>query len=113
GATPMDRPEDVDVNPRTGHVYAMLTNNTGRRPEQVSAANPRAANGHGQIVEFWPEDGDHGADRFVWDMFLLAGNPAVDEGTLYPPGVSENGWLSCPDNCAFDSLGNIWITTDG
>lgn len=113
GATPMDRPEDVEVNPANGRVYAMLTNNTRRTGGQVDPANPRARNRHGQIVEFWPPDGDHAADLFHWDMFLLAGNPAEDEGTLYHPGISANGWLSCPDNCAFDKLGNIWVATDG
>ena len=27
--------------------------------------------------------------------------------------MTENGWLRCPDNCAFDSKGRIWIATDG
>ena len=27
--------------------------------------------------------------------------------------MTENGWLSCVDNCAFDSKGRIWIATDG
>ncbi len=112
GATPMDRPEDVDVNPVNGRVYAMLTNNTRRTAEQVDAANPRAHNNHGQVVEFWPANGDHTENKFQWDLFLLAGNPASDT-TRYHPKTSADGWLSCPDNCAFDRNGNLWIATDG
>ncbi len=113
GATKMDRPEDVDINPTNGKVYVMLTNNTRRTAAQVDAANPRAANGHGQIVELWPADGDHNQEIFQWELFLLAGNPATDIATSYHPDTTPNGWLSCPDNCAFDTLGNIWIATDG
>lgn len=112
GATPMDRPEDVDVNPVNGRVYVMLTKNPRRQPEQTHPANPRSFNTSGQIVEFWPENGDHASSIFRWDMFLLAGNPN-ETVTSYHPDISENGWLACPDNCAFDSLGNIWIATDG
>ena len=46
-ATPMDRPEDIDPSPMTGpgagKIYAMLTNNSGRKKGSENAANPRAA----------------------------------------------------------------------
>lgn len=112
GATPMDRPEDVDIAQDTGHVYAMLTNNIARSNEQVDAANPRPHNSFGQIIEFWPEEGDHTSHEFNWDLFVLAGNPA-NTVTAYHQDISEKGWFSCPDNCTFDTLGNIWVSTDG
>ncbi|EKV26623.1 Putative phosphatase [Caenispirillum salinarum AK4] len=119
GATPMDRPEDVEPNPATSTVFMMLTNNTKRKDEQTDAANPRAANKHGHVIEMIPPGGtpavrDHASQEFTWDIFLMAGNPAnPEDGAQYASGVTENGWLSCPDNVAFDKKGRIWITTDG
>lgn len=112
GATPMDRPEDIEVNPVTGNVFVMLTKNSDRLLADVDGANPRADNKGGQILELIPPDGDHSADRFGWELLLIGGSPE-DEGSSYHPDTSENGWLACPDNCAFDNAGNIWITTDG
>jgi uncharacterized protein len=74
GATKMDRPEDVEVNPKTNTVYVMLTNNSKRKAEQVAPANPRAENLFGHIVEMIPPEGDHTATtfaalpRFAWIM---------------------------------------------
>lgn len=118
GATPMDRPEDVEPNPVTGTVSVMLTNNTKRKAGQTDAANPRAGNKHGHILEMIPPgrgaDADHAAQRFRWEIPLLAGNPDMaSDDTRYHPDISANGWLSTPDNCAFDSKGRLWIATDG
>ena len=119
GATPMDRPEDVEPNPITGSVFVMLTNNTKRKPGQEDAANPRAANKHGHIIEMIPPGGrgiaaDHPATVFRWEMMLMAGNPGVAaDGARYHADISKDGWLSTPDNCAFDNSGNLWIATDG
>lgn len=119
GATPMDRPEDVEANPVTGAVYVMLTKNKKRKPGQIDGANPRAANKHGHVLEMVPPGGrgrraDHAADTFRWDIPILCGDPSsAADGARYHPGVSAAGWLSTPDNCAFDSRGRLWIATDG
>ncbi len=126
GATPMDRPEDVEANPLTGRVYIACTYNDRRLPadganvkQRIDAVNSRAGNRFGQIVEMIPPGGtgaqaDHSSDTFKWDIFLLAGNPAeANSGAKYGAGVSANGWLAAPDNVAFDSKGRIWISTDG
>ncbi len=117
GATPMDRPEDVERNPVTGKVYVVLTNNSQRKAEQLDKANPRVGNPFGHILELVPPmvDGrpDHGAARFAWDMFLMAGNPAVPaHKASYGGPISASGWLACPDNVAFDGQGRMWIASD-
>ncbi len=113
GATPMDRPEDVEVNPVTGRAYVVLTNNTSRK-DKLDKANPRAGNRYGQILELIvPGEGkaaNHAALEHKWDMFLMAG-PAA-EGGKYGTGTTENGWLACPDNIAFDNRGRMWIASD-
>jgi len=112
GATPMDRPEDIEVNPATGTVFAMLTKNKART--DPDPANPRAANPHGHILELTPPGGDHAAAEFGWDVLLLAGDPArADDGARYHPGISAHGSFAAPDNCAFDDAGRLWIATDG
>jgi secreted PhoX family phosphatase len=119
GATPMDRPEDVETNPVTGIVFVVLTYNDKRRPDQVSPLHPRGPDPHGQIVELIPPGGrgadrDHAASEYRWEIFLMGGDPRKPEdGAKYHAQVSENGWLSAPDNIAFDRKGRIWIATDG
>ena len=118
GATPMDRPEDVETHPATGHVYVVLTFNDRRRPDQVNAANPRGPNKFGHIIEIVPPlvggKPDHGATECEWGFFLMGGDPNVAEHRArYASPVSANGWLAAPDNIAFDPKGRIWIATDG
>ncbi len=114
GATPMDRPEDVEVNPVSGEVFVMLTKNGERSAGRVDRANPRANNTAGHILTLKAPDNDHTQREFHWDLFLLAGNPD-DRGmaSSYPERTSRAGWLQNPDNCTFDREGRLWIATDG
>jgi secreted PhoX family phosphatase len=115
GATPMDRPEDVEPNPVNGRVYVALTNNSRRKAEQVDGPNPRAENAHGQIVELVPPgegaEADHAATEFGWNMLILAGDPAKEgSGAMY--GEGSEAWFSSPDNMAIDPEGRLWISSD-
>ena len=112
GATPMDRPEDIEPNGTNGRVYVMLTNNTRR--EEANAANPRIDNAFGHIIEIAEADGDFAATRGTWEILLRCGDPTIAEvGATFSTETTENGWFGMPDNCAVDSDGRLWVATDG
>ena len=114
GATKMDRPEDIQPNAGNGKVYVMLTNNTKRKAEQVDAANPRAENAFGHIIEIVEDGGDFTATRGKWEVLLKCGDPSVaDVGATFSTATTANGWFGMPDNCAVDSAGRLWVATDG
>lgn len=108
GATPMDRPEDIEPSPLTGRVYIACTKNNdreaaSRRAEYSgreidlgpNAANPRADNRAGHVIELLERDDDAAASSFSWDI-LVQGR----EG------------FACPDNFGVDPAGRLWIVTD-
>jgi len=104
GATKMDRPEWIAVDPKRGEVYCTLTNNSSRGSDKgrpVDAANPRAHNTMGHIIR-WKEDGDFDGTSFRWDHFVLAGDPANPRGDAF----------ACPDGLWMDARGVLWIQTD-
>ena len=123
GATTMDRPEWVASNPVRAEVYCALTNNKNRGrkanaggdAQPVGGPNPREANRYGQIVRWRPDGADHAAGTFVWDLYVMAGNPAVHPGT--PNGGSANvhkgNMFNAPDGIAFSDNGLLFIQTDG
>jgi secreted PhoX family phosphatase len=114
GATRMDRPEDVEANPKTDKVYVILTNNSRRKQEEVDAANPRADNEFGHIIEMTPPDGDHGAPGFTWEILVKCGDPAVAAvGASFSSATTKDGWFGMPDGIAIDGEGRLWIATDG
>ena len=61
GATKMDRPEDVEPNPRTGKVYVALTNNSARGTSSpLDEANPISGNRFGHVIELTETAGQAG-----------------------------------------------------
>ena len=122
GATTMDRPEWVASNPNAAEVYCALTNNKNRgiKPNKggdetpVGGPNPREANNYGQIVRWRPANSDHTAKDFAWDLFVLAGNPAVhQDANKGSDNVNPDNMFNSPDGLKFDSNGILWIQTDG
>ncbi len=85
GGTPLNRPEDIEIDPLTGNILISLTNN---KPK---------GDIHGSILKIVEKDQDKTALEFTASTFL-AGGP-------------ETGF-SCPDNMAFDVNGNLWFTSD-
>ncbi|WP_199254705.1 PhoX family protein [Mycolicibacterium mengxianglii] len=113
GATKMDRPEDFEANPLTGKVYVALTNNDKRGGDGQpgpDAANPRNDNKSGQILEI---SDNHAGTDFTWDLLLVCGDPAAADTYFAGFDKTKVSPISCPDNLAFDSHGNLWISTDG
>ncbi|WP_205164205.1 PhoX family protein [Arthrobacter roseus] len=116
GPTKMDRCEDVEPNTKTGKVYVACTNNTKRGTGSnapADEANPRTTNRSGHIVEI-TESGSQTSPRFTWNLLIVCGDPTTDDSTYfggYP--ANQVSPISCPDNLAFDSVGNLWISTDG
>ncbi|WP_416901556.1 PhoX family protein [Micromonospora echinospora] len=116
GATKMDRPEDVEPSLATGKVYVALTNNTNRgvgSNPKADEANPRNANKHGHILELVEDRSDNTAETFAWSLPIVCGDP-TDPSTYFAGyDKAKVSPISCPDNVAFDSTGNLWISTDG
>jgi secreted PhoX family phosphatase len=116
GPTKMDRCEDVQPSLHTGKVYVVCTNNVDRGKagkEGATEPNPRNANRDGHIVEI-TEAGDQGSTTFNWNLLMVCGDPAKNTSTYFSGFPAEKvSPISCPDNVAFDSVGNMWIATDG
>jgi len=85
GATELNRPEDIEIDPVTGNVLVALTNNYKKNDY------------HGSILKIQENEGKFDALTFKASTYLAGGE--------------ENGF-SCPDNLAFDFSGNLWFTSD-
>ncbi|TCI95120.1 DUF839 domain-containing protein [Tenacibaculum sp. M341] len=85
GATELNRPEDIEIDPVTGNIFVTLTNNKDK------------GDYHGSILKIEETEGAFDALTF--------------KASTYIAGGEENGF-SCPDNLAFDLSGNLWMTSD-
>ena len=85
GATELNRPEDIEIDPITGNIFVSLTNN---KPK---------GDYHGSILKIEEKNG-------AFDSLTF-------HASTYIAGGEESGF-SCPDNLAFDFSGNIWLTSD-
>ena len=123
-ATPMDRCEDVEPNPTTGKVYVACTNNTQRGTSGkpgADAANPRpiaenAARGTRTVTSSRSPSTATGSTRRPsagTSCCCAAIRPTQRCRPTSPAGTGRWRPISCPDNVAFDSDGNLWISTDG
>ena len=83
GATPQDRPEDIEIDPQSGAVLVALT----KHPDRP----------YGSILKLVEKDNDPSAEEFVAATFLAGG--------------LKNGF-ACPDNLVFDPRGNLWMCSD-
>ncbi|MDZ4695413.1 MAG: PhoX family phosphatase [Deltaproteobacteria bacterium] len=101
GATRLHRPEWVAVHPKTKELFVCLTNGSGNAAPVNSGRDP---NPYGHIVKF--SEG-HDDISFIWDLFLLAGDPSLD--STIPSGQSAFG---SPDGLWIDKSGRVWIQTD-
>lgn len=114
GATKMDRPEWIAVDPLTvGSVYCTLTNNNDRGKEgkaPVDAANPRANNVYGHIMHWQELNDDPASTRFAWDILVMGGKPDASEDAA--KGSMKGAEFGSPDGLSFDPRGVLWVQTD-
>ncbi|MCD6060353.1 MAG: PhoX family phosphatase [Moraxellaceae bacterium] len=126
GATKMDRPEWIAVNPRNGEVYCTLTNNSNRAQGAnpgVDAANPRnytdlrgattqRGNVNGHIIRWREDNRRNDALTFAWDIYVFGAQADADPALVNVSGLTTDNDMSSPDGLWFDPRGILWIQTD-
>lgn len=85
GGTPLDRPEDVEIDPVSKAVLVTATNSKTKK------------NYFGHVIKLEEEGSNPLSLNFVSSTFVSGG--------------PQSG-LACPDNLAFDRSGNLWLSSD-
>ena len=104
GATPAARPEDTELDPRSGDLLIAYTAGASTADGTADPAIFRGPAGealwpYGWIMRLSPDAAD--PQRFRWRMEAAGG----------PPWQGGLGF-SNPDNLRFDGAGNLWMVTD-
>jgi secreted PhoX family phosphatase len=106
GATPSARPEDTELDPKSG---ALLIAYTAAGRDSEGSADPAIFRGpsgetswpHGWVMRLEEDPTDGGNRVFRWWMVATGGTP-------WQGGMG----FANPDNLAFDRAGNLWMLTD-
>lgn len=85
GATPLDRPEDIEIHPATKAVLV------------ACSANGKHDRPFGSLMKLEETGGDPLSMTFKASTFISGG--------------PQSGF-ACPDNLAFDAAGNLWMCSD-
>ncbi|QPN63262.1 PhoX family phosphatase [Synechococcus sp. CBW1004] len=108
GATPTARPEDTELDPRTGDLLITFTAAGSDGEGQADPAIFRGPGGQSRWPYGWlmrlqddPARMDRGGGGFRWRLVATGGTPW--EGGM--------GFAN-PDNLAVDRGGNVWMVTD-
>ncbi|MCH2020887.1 MAG: DUF839 domain-containing protein [Saprospiraceae bacterium] len=86
GGSPLNRPEDIEIDPLTGNVLVALSNNKPKGDYM------------GEILKIEEHDIENKTSLTFKSSTFIAGG-------------AETGF-ACPDNMAFDPKGNLWFTSD-
>ena len=106
GATAAARPEDTELDPRSG---ALLIAYTAAGRDSDGSADPAIFRGpsgeaswpHGWVMRLEEDPTDVAGRAFRWWMVATGGTP-------WQGGMG----FANPDNLAFDQAGNLWMLTD-
>ena len=108
GVTIFDAPQMVGVvrsTIDTGEPDGLIADQPGCPGPAISTA---------QIVRWRADGGNHLAAGFAWDLYVMAGNPAVhSDANAGSKNVNTDNMFNSPDGIAFDRNGLLWIQTDG